>query len=135
MVRLPLSRDALVGFFFKSAGAAMIGNFLKNLPDASKAETFETVLARAGAVVQRIVSQGQASPPEFWYEQTWDEWVLLIQGHATLGFEDRQIDLIIGDCLLIPAGRRHRVVRTHESTPTIWLAVHFAGAAEVLSQG
>ena len=109
----------------------MIGNLLKNLPDARTAEQFETLLARPGLVLQRIVSHGQASPAGFWYQQAWDEWVLLVQGQATLGFEDGPKHLAPGDTLLISAGQRHRVVATSQTAPTVWLALHFADEARL----
>jgi hypothetical protein len=38
--------------------------------------------------IERIISQGQASPPGFWYDQAWNEWVIVLKGSATLQFED-----------------------------------------------
>ena len=46
-------------------------------PDAGDGERFDELLRRPGCRIERIVSHGQASPPGFWYEQAWDEWVLL----------------------------------------------------------
>ena len=42
---------------------------------------------RPGAVVERIVSTGQASPEGFWYDQDWTEWVVVLAGEA--GLRDR----------------------------------------------
>jgi len=100
------------------------------LPEALNGERFDDLLSRPGCRIERIVSHGQASPPGFWYEQDWDEWVLLLAGEAVLGFEDApsgrywQSNLHPGDYLLIPQGRRHRVENTLRERPTIWLAVH-----------
>lgn len=56
------------------------------LPTLQK-ELFET-LAESGAVrIERIVSDGQATPSGEWYDQGWDEWVLLVSGEATLRFD------------------------------------------------
>jgi len=102
------------------------GNMLSPLPDASAGEVFETMVQRPGCRVERIVSQGQASPPGFWYEQGWDEWVLLLTGHARIDWAgERLIELKPGDTLLIPAGTRHRVDFTAPGQPTVWLALHF----------
>ena len=46
-----------------------------------------TVIALAGASVERIVSTGQASPPGFWYDQDWTEWVIVLEGAAGLLIE------------------------------------------------
>ena len=75
--------------------------------------------------IERIVSQGHASPPDFWYEQDLDEWVLLLQGEAILRFEHDKVRILrTGDWLFLPAGLRHRVDRTSAGPPCIWLAVH-----------
>ncbi len=107
----------------------MLSNFFHPLPDASSEECFDELLARPGCRVERIVSQGQASPPGFWYEQDWDEWVLLLAGAAVLRLEDRVelVHLEIGSHLLIPAGLRHRVESTDQAGATVWLALHLQG--------
>jgi hypothetical protein len=57
------------------------------------------------------VSTGQASPPDFWYDQDVGEWVLLLSGAAEIRFEDEAEPrkLIPGDWITIEAHRRHRV--------------------------
>jgi cupin 2 domain-containing protein len=92
-------------------------------------EHFET-LARSGEVrVERIVSRGHRSEPDFWYDQAEDEFVLLVSGAARLMFADGTLcELRAGDWVNIPAHVRHRVDWTDETTFTIWLAV-FSPAA------
>jgi cupin 2 domain-containing protein len=108
----------------------MNDNVFSALPDATHGECFDSLLTRPGCRIERIVSHGQASPPGFWYEQDWDEWVLLLAGEAVLGFEDApagrywQMNLHVGDHVLIPKGQRHRVEFTDPMAETIWLAVH-----------
>lgn len=101
-------------------------NLFQPLPDARGGECFDDLLQRPGCRVERIVSHGQASPPGFWYDQDWDEWVLLLSGSAVLRLEPQAdaIRLAPGDQLLIPAGVRHRVEATDPAGPTVWLAVH-----------
>ncbi|HEY6434435.1 MAG TPA: cupin domain-containing protein, partial [Acetobacteraceae bacterium] len=74
----------------------------------------------------RIVSTGQASPPGFWYDQDWDEWVVLLAGSAGLQIEHEPAVRALhqGDYVAIPAHIRHRVEWTAPDQPTIWLAVH-----------
>lgn len=50
----------------------------------------------------------------------------MVKGLAEILFEDEAdpVKLKPGDHILIPAYRRHRVIRTDENQPTIWLAVH-----------
>lgn len=103
-------------------------NLLAELPAQLADERFETILNGGDFRLERIVTQGQASPPDFWYEQAQDEWVLLLQGSAGLTFagEEQIITLGAGDSLLIPARQRHRVAWTDPQTHTVWLALHFA---------
>jgi cupin 2 domain-containing protein len=91
-------------------------------------EELLTVLVKKDRVkVERIVSDGHASPEGFWYDQNQDEWVLLVSGTATLSIEQdsgvEQIEMKAGDYLLIPAHQRHRVEATSATEKTIWLAV------------
>jgi cupin 2 domain-containing protein len=94
-------------------------------------EQFSDLVSTDRVRIERIVSTGQASPPSFWYDQAWPEWVLLISGAAGLLLEGESAPrpLKAGDYLLIPAGRRHRIEWTDATEPTIWLAVHFDFAA------
>lgn len=104
-------------------------NLLRDLPVGSEAEQFTTLIDRPGARIERIVSNGQATPPGEWLVQPHDEWVLLVHGAAALRIEDdAEIRLVPGDHLLIPANARHRVGWTDPDGPTIWLAVHFGPA-------
>ena len=106
----------------------MAGNIFADLPLAPEAaERLETLLARPGLRIERIVSSGQASPPGFWYQQAEGEWVLLVSGAARLRFEDETEarHLRAGDWLHIEPLRRHRVEWTDAETPTVWLAVHY----------
>lgn len=69
---------------------------------------------------------GQATPEGIWYDQSTDEWVLLLQGSAKLHIEG-QIDLVsmkAGDSLWLPAHSRHRVEWTDPHNSSIWLALH-----------
>lgn len=112
--------------------SAPLANLFQPLPDARAGECFDDLLRRPGCRVERIVSHGQASPPGFWYDQAWDEWVLLLAGHAVLRLASRTapVTLAPGDHLLIPAGERHRVEATAADQPTVWLAVHCGAAAD-----
>lgn len=92
------------------------------LPDT---EASESLVDTGHARIERIVSTGQCTPPDEWYDQDTDEWVALLQGEAELSFDDgsRRV-LCAGDHIFIPSHRRHRVERTSSSPPCIWLAVH-----------
>lgn len=97
-------------------------NLLVALPPAMAEEHLQTLLERPGLRIERIVSDGQSSPPGFWYDQSEDEWVLVLQGCGSLEYPNgRRIDLHTGDSLLIPAHCRHRVAATDPRT--VWLAI------------
>lgn len=96
---------------------------IKNI-EGRVAEVFET-LAEGSAKIERIISHGQTTPADEWYDQDEDEWVILVQGQATVLFEDKgEVYLSAGSYLLIPAHVKHRVTYTSESPACIWLAVH-----------
>jgi len=101
-------------------------NIFNNIPDQLPEELFECIFKRDDVHVERIISKGHITPAGQWYDQAWDEWVLLLQGQATLLYEkDHQtFQLKAGDYLLIPAHTKHRVEWTPPELHTIWLAVH-----------
>jgi cupin 2 domain-containing protein len=99
---------------------------LFSLPEAlSDEELFEPLIPDHGVLIERIISTGQATPPGQWYDQERDEWVVLLQGHATVSFETGDVlELEAGEAVLIRAHQRHRVDKTSVRPPCIWLAVH-----------
>jgi cupin 2 domain-containing protein len=78
--------------------------------------------------VERVVSHGQYTPPDHWFDQDQTEWVLLVSGRARLEFDgpEEALDLAPGHWVEIPPHRRHRVAWTDPNQPTIWLAVWVA---------
>jgi len=102
------------------------GNLFADLPPETAAEQITDLAHAEGLRIERIVSHGQASPPGFWYDQDWAEWVIVLRGSAALLFEGEgePRHLQLGDYVHIPAHARHRVVWTEPGRPTIWLAVH-----------
>jgi cupin 2 domain-containing protein len=100
-----------------------IKNLFANRPAGVNAETLVTLFENSTAKIERIVSHSHQSPPDFWYDQADDEWVMVLRGGASLEFADgAMIELTTGDYLTIPRHVKHRVTRTGEET--IWLAVH-----------
>lgn len=87
-------------------------------------EICETICTGEKIRIERIVSIGQASPPDFWYDQNDDEWVILLQGTAKIKFfDDKCVSLKAGDYILIPANRKHRVEKTSTNPACIWLCI------------
>jgi cupin 2 domain-containing protein len=96
-------------------------------------ESIEEILVRPRLKIERIISHDHASPPGFWYEQPWNEWVIVLSGSAKLRFEDETEarPMAAGDYVFIPAEKRHRVDWTSETEPTVWLAVHFEAEQQI----
>jgi cupin 2 domain-containing protein len=102
------------------------GNLFALLPAPGDAETFDALFDRQGVRIERIVSHGQSSPPDFWYDAPRAEWVAVLTGRARVRFADETDARTLGpgDWLLIAPHRRHRVEWTDPEAPTVWLAVH-----------
>ena len=102
-------------------------NLYADLPGASIDEVIEQLAGGREFSLHRIASAGQATPPGDWYDQDFDEWVILLTGAATLQFEDGNelLEMRPGDYVLIPAHHRHRVEWTVPDKQTVWLAIHF----------
>ena len=88
-------------------------------------EKFFEVFKNETIKVEKIVSNGQKSPENFWYEQEKSEFILLLEGFAILEFENRVVELKKGDCLNIEAYQKHKVKFTSLDEPTIWFAVFY----------
>ena len=88
-------------------------------------EKFFEIFKNETIKIEKIVSNGQKSPENFWYEQEKSEFVLVLEGFAILEFEDRVVELKKGDCLNIEAMEKHRVKYTSLDEPTIWFAVFY----------
>ena len=102
-----------------------VDNLFTKLPAAKRAEVFTALLERPGVRIERIVSQGQATPEDEPMVQEQDEWVVLLQGEAGIRVEDSAVAMLRpGDHLMIPGGQRHWVTYTAKGEPTVWLAVH-----------
>jgi cupin 2 domain-containing protein len=104
----------------------MAGTLSADVPDQLEAERFDQLLAVGNVRIERIVSTGQATPPGEWFDQAWDEWVLVIRGAAEILLADEDAPRVLkpSDYLFIPAHVRHRVTFTDPNQPTIWLAIH-----------
>jgi cupin 2 domain-containing protein len=101
-------------------------NLFENIPGTLPEELIEILHQSGAARIERIVSRQHASPPDFWYDQNQDEWVLLLAGSAGLKIEGEMqtISMMPGDALFLPAHKKHRVEWTDATCDTIWLAIH-----------
>ena len=100
-------------------------NIFKEIPIDKSEEKFFEIFKNDKIKIEKIVSNGQNSPDNFWYEQEKSEYILLLSGYAILEFEDFEIELFKGDCLNIEAFKKHRVKFTSLDEATIWFAVFY----------
>jgi len=94
---------------------------LYNYTIPSSGEDFTTLFEGKNIKIVRIVSSDNIEPQE--YIQDDNEYVILLEGSATLEIDGKLKELVKGDTLLIPAKTPHKVLKT--SKGTLWLAVHF----------
>jgi cupin 2 domain-containing protein len=102
------------------------GDLFADVPGRLIEEETSVLAQLPGARIERIVSTGQASPPGFWYDQDWTEWVVVLTGSAGVLIEGEAAPRILsrGGYVEIPPHVRHRVEWTAADEPTVWLAVH-----------
>jgi cupin 2 domain-containing protein len=103
------------------------GNLFDDIPAQLPEELATTILQASSFRIERIVSQGHASPPGFWYDQDDNEWVVVLEGSAAVEFEGDAEAMVLqrGSHLNIPAHVRHRVAWTDPQGKTVWLAIHY----------
>ena len=101
-------------------------NIFSALPDARKREVSRVLQKGNAFKIERIVSQGQATPEGKWLRSKTAEWVIVLRGRARLLFKGAREALYLnaGDYVFIPENTCHRVDRTHLGRKTVWLAVH-----------
>ncbi len=104
-----------------------VKNIFSGIKNQSPEEIFETIIKTNQFKIERIISSGQSTDKEKWYNQDIDEWVILLKGSAGLLFESNNEEIIMkpGDYINIPAYQKHRVEWTDANEETIWMAVHY----------
>ncbi len=110
----------------QSSQLQKIKNIFNTIPTNLSEELFEDIISKDKIKIQRIVSQGHITIEGEWYDQDDNEWVIVLQGAATISFKDEDdISLKTGDYINILAHKKHRISWTSESEKTIWIAVHY----------
>ncbi len=104
-----------------------IKNIFNDIPSNLSKEILDEIILTDKIRIERIISKGQTSPENFWYDQEENEWVIVIKGKAKLKIidEDELIELNEGDYINIPSHKKHRVEWTDPENETIWLAVFY----------
>lgn len=102
----------------------MVKNLFSAINADPKAEISEVILHNNNFRIEKIISFGQISPENFWYDQAEDEWVCLLDGNAILELDNGcMVNLSKGEHYFIPAHQKHRVSFTSSDPVCIWLAV------------
>jgi len=83
-------------------------------------ETFTSLLKHKNIKINHIVSSNIIEPIEYMQEE--DEWLVLLEGEATLLINNEEKTLQKGDTLFIPSKVPHNILETKEGT--VWLTVH-----------
>ena len=83
-------------------------------------EDLTTLLTHKNIKINRIVSSDNVEPVE--YIQKEDEWLIVLEGEATLLIENKEKVLTEGDTLFISSKTPHSVLNTQNGT--VWLTVH-----------
>ena len=104
-----------------------IKNLFESISEVVPGEVTEVLLETENLRLERIVSNGHATPPGEWYDQETHEWVLVLKGSAGLRFAGEPGIRVMGpgDALHIPPHLGHRVEWTESGMKTIWLALHY----------
>jgi cupin 2 domain-containing protein len=104
-----------------------LDNIFSKVPYFMQDEVCETLLMSTDFKLERIVSSGQATPPGKWFDESTNEWVILLCGSAGLRFANEEEGCVMypGDYVHIPAHKRHRVEWTDPEQKTVWLALHY----------
>ena len=101
-------------------------NLYAGIPDTLDEELFAELFRSEQLRIERILSRGQTSPADGWYDQEEHEWVLVLEGCGIIGFSDgRETTLQKGNYLHIPAHVKHKVTWTDPDTTTVWLCVFY----------
>jgi cupin 2 domain-containing protein len=70
-------------------------------------ERFDPVVTLRAVDIEEITSSDTPDPTN--YDQAQDEWVLVLEGSATLDVDGTTVTLGAGEWLLLPARTKHRV--------------------------
>ncbi len=106
-----------------------VRNCLREQPEGA-AEFSHPILETDGVRVSRTRPRAKVAAREPWQELAADEWVMMARGGAVLEFEgDGQVSLRVGDHLMIPRRKKHRVILA--SRDAVWVAVRLKKSANV----
>jgi len=103
-----------------------MANIFSDIPPNLPNEIFDDILTTDQLRIERIVSKGHTSPDTGWYDQSENEWLIVLSGYGVIEFINGiKITLKQGDYLNINAHNKHRVIETSADEATVWLAIFY----------
>jgi len=104
----------------------ILANIFSNIPSELPNEIFEDIILTDKLRVERIISNGHTSPDNGWYDQSENEWVMVLSGYGVIEYVNGdKFTLKQGDYLHIKANEKHRVIETSANETTVWLAIFY----------
>ena len=88
--------------------------------EPKKGEVFTPLFEHKNIKINRIISSSEVEDKE--YIQDEDEWLVLLEGEATLVLNQKEKIIVKGETLFIPAKVPHKVLKTQQNT--LWITVH-----------
>ena len=61
-------------------------NIFAEIPTTAMEEIVEELVRSKSVRIERIVSTGQITPEDYWYDQDQNEWVIVLKGNGDKGF-------------------------------------------------
>lgn len=83
-------------------------------------EVVDLIFSSRKIRLERITSTGQTTN---WYNQDENELVILLEGHATIIFLDKELEIKKGDVINIPSNQMHKTINL--SKTCLWLCVFY----------
>lgn len=103
-----------------------MANIFSNIPPELPNEIFEDIIITEKLRIERIVSKGHTSLDIDWYDQSENEWVIVLSGYGVIEYiNGTKVTLKQGDYLHIKAHEKHRVIETSPGEATVWLAIFY----------
>ena len=102
-------------------------NIYVDIPKELPNELVEKIIQNDSFKLERIISKDHSTPKGEWYDQSEEEWVIVLKGSAGISIEGEEEIVVLkpGDYLHLPAHLKHRVEWTDPTTETVWLALYY----------
>ena len=76
--------NPLIADFQQAIQRKIMKNIFASIPDAFEEELLDDLLKSGNIRIERILSKGQSSPAQGWYDQSEHEWVVVLEGSGII---------------------------------------------------